>query len=310
MEEKYLSGTDDLARLTPQLSQIRLVALDLDDTTLGAAGELASRTRAALEAAAAAGPELVVATGRAFTAIPPEVSSLSQIRYAITTNGASVYELSTGRLLRARRLPPHCVEALLAWLPEEILALDAFLDGNPHAERKLCERPWDFGIPPFRVEYFQRTRTLHNDIRPFIRENLSNLDGLALWCNSPEVAESLHHRIREQMPELYLALAPTGLVEIAHPEAGKASGLRFLSQRLSIPREQILALGNGNNDVDMLSWSGLSIAVANATPACQAAADYITTAHTDFGVARVLEALTASLSSTACPIGEAVHQRK
>lgn len=296
MKGKHLSNPDDFAQLSPLLSQIRLVALDLDDTTLDATGELAPRTKDALETITSVGLELVVATGRSFTAVPSEIFSLPQIRYAITNNGASVYELSTRRLLRTRHLPPHCVEALLSWLPEDSLALDAFLDGHPHAERKLCERPWDFGIPSFRAEYFQHTRTLHDDIRTFIRGHLSSLDGLALWCQSPEIAEALHHQIRKQMPELYLALAPTGLVEIAHPEAGKASGLRFLSQHLSIPRNQILALGNGNNDVDMLSWAGLSIAVANATPACLATADYITTSHIDFGVARVLEALTSSRS--------------
>lgn len=293
MERKYPRSRSSLARLTPRFSQLRLIALDLDDTTLDAAGELAPRTRAALEAAAATGLDLVVATGRAYTAIPPEVLALPRLRYAITTNGASVYELAGKRLLRTRRLPSHYVEQLLAWLPEEDLALDIFLDGSPHAEAKLCERPGDFGIAPVRTGYFQHTRTLHFDLRSFIRKNLDALDGLALWCRNPEIAEDLHRRVQAQMPELYLALAPTGLLEIAHPEAGKGSGLRFLAEHLNISQAQILALGNGNNDVDMLSWAGLSIAVANATPACQAAADYITSSNADFGVARVLEAIAA-----------------
>lgn len=73
-----------------RFKDIRLIALDLDDTTLCSDGSLADKTREAIEAAISSGVEVVIASGRAFNSLPRAVAEIGGIRYAITSNGAAV----------------------------------------------------------------------------------------------------------------------------------------------------------------------------------------------------------------------------
>ena len=81
------------------------------------------------------------------------------------------------------------------------------------------------------------------------------------------------------------------LLEITHKDGGKASGMRFLLERLGIEAGQLLAFGDGDNDKELLKMAGLGIAVENAVPGCKEAADEITLSNDDDGVAVVLEQL-------------------
>ena len=69
---------------------IKLIALDLDGTTLSSKKNISSRNRAAMESAAAKGVNIVVATGRPFSALPKDVFEIEAIRYILTSNGASI----------------------------------------------------------------------------------------------------------------------------------------------------------------------------------------------------------------------------
>ncbi|MBR1659427.1 MAG: HAD hydrolase family protein, partial [Oscillospiraceae bacterium] len=84
---------------------MRLIALDLDGTLLNSAKELTPRNRAALEAAAAAGIEIVPSTGRFYLGIPEAVRALPFVRYAITINGAQVWDIRGERSLYASDVP-------------------------------------------------------------------------------------------------------------------------------------------------------------------------------------------------------------
>ena len=75
-------------------------------------------------------------------------------------------------------------------------------------------------------------------------------------------------------------------MEISHREAGKHSGVRFVTELLGLSPEAVAAFGDGDNDADMLAYVGCGIAVANASPACLAAADLVTGHHDEDGVAQ------------------------
>ncbi|WP_455014263.1 HAD family hydrolase, partial [Hominenteromicrobium sp.] len=85
--------------------QIRLVAFDLDGTTLHGHAALSDRNRQAMEQAAAAGILMVPATGRVKNFIPPCLTALPFIRYAITSNGGAVWDLHENKLVCGDRIP-------------------------------------------------------------------------------------------------------------------------------------------------------------------------------------------------------------
>ena len=79
---------------------IRLVALDLDGTTMNSDNRLSDYNRKTLEAAVQAGIQVVVASGRAFDALPKEVLAIPGLQYAISSNGAHITDLTTGKFMR------------------------------------------------------------------------------------------------------------------------------------------------------------------------------------------------------------------
>ena len=90
-----------------RFKDIRLIALDLDDTTLCSDGSLADKTREAIEAAISSGIEVVIASGRAFNSLPRAVAEICGIRYAITSNGAAVTKNPGGERIVSLTLHPR-----------------------------------------------------------------------------------------------------------------------------------------------------------------------------------------------------------
>ena len=124
---------------------IRCIALDMDRTTLNPAGRLSENNRAALERAIARGIAVVIASGRTFTSLPADVLAVPGIEYAITSNGAAVYHLPTGKCLHRFLLEPASVERVLALTAGEDVTYEGFVDGQAYAERSYVEHPERYG---------------------------------------------------------------------------------------------------------------------------------------------------------------------
>ena len=88
---------------------IRLIALDIDGTTLNSKGRLTERTKDALERAIESGVYVVMATGRCFDALPDDIMAISNMNYVVTSNGAMVRDLNTGEVILRNCLDPEVV---------------------------------------------------------------------------------------------------------------------------------------------------------------------------------------------------------
>ena len=252
---------------------IQCIALDLDRTTLDGEGRLSPGTRRALEYAIAKGVHIVIASGRSFASLPRDVTAVPGIEYAITSNGAAVYHVPTGTRLHSYAMTPESVRRILELVSEEPVVCEAFVDGTAYAHAAYVADPVKYGATPQAIRYIQSTRHPEADITGFIRRHINRLDSLDLIV------------LRRSVPDIYLTSSVQQLIEISHRDAGKHSGVRFVAERLRLSPADIAAFGDGDNDADMLSYVGCGIAMANASPACLAAADHVTLDHREDGVA-------------------------
>jgi Cof subfamily protein (haloacid dehalogenase superfamily) len=275
---------------------LRCIALDLDRTTLGADGRLSAGNRAALECAIRRGIHIVIASGRPLCSLPADVTAIPGIEYAITSNGAAVYHLPTGKRLHGFTLPAAAAEEILHLTADEPLTYEAFVDGIAYGGADYVADPVAYGTPPTSVAYIQRTRRPVPDITAFIHAHSHELDSLDLVVRSAEDKERLSAHLRGAVSGLYITSSVPQLVEISHADAGKHSGLRFITDLLGISPAQTAAFGDGDNDADLLTFAGCGIAVSNASPACLAAADRITGHYAEDGVAQAIHQLLAEIS--------------
>lgn len=264
---------------------IKCIALDLDGTTLDREGRLPPENRQALEYAIGRGVHIVIASGRSFDSLPWELMSLSGIEYAITSNGAAVYHVPTGRRLHSYTLEPRSVREILRLTSGGPAVYEAFVDGKAYADAAYVADPVGHGATPQAVPYIQRTRRPVADIAGFILAHIRELDGLDLVVPDEEIKGRLWALLKGHVPDIYITSSVRQLIEISHRDAGKHSGVRYMAELLGLSPGQIAAFGDGDNDADMLSYVGCGIAVANASPACLAAADHVTVRHDQGGVA-------------------------
>lgn len=272
---------------------IRCIALDLDRTTLNAQGLLSEGNRKALEYAISRGVHIIIASGRPLNSLPADVLAVEGIEYAITSNGAAVYHLPTGRRLAHYTLQPELVELMLRFTVDLPYPLETFIDGKAYADADFLANPAAFGAPEKSIPYLQRTRTPVADMPAFAREHIEELESLDFITRGPEDHKRICAYLRPLLPQLYVTSSVPHLLEISHRDGGKHSGVRVVAQALGISPEDIVAFGDGDNDADMLRFVGCGVAVANASPVCMAAADRVTLDYDDDGVGRAIMELLA-----------------
>lgn len=273
----------------------KMVALDLDETTLNEHGVLTPYTREVLQRVIEAGLCVVVASGRSWTSLPEEIRAFPGIRYAIVSNGAAIYEKETGTCLRRLRLTARASQAILSLVPTlDHIIVEVGIDGQIYAPAPYVEDPVAFRHTPHIVEYVQTTRVPVQDILEFFRMHMEEVECVDIICENPDDKPQVADRVRQEVPDVYVTSSIPSMVELAHPEAGKGHALAYLAAREHIDSANIFACGNADNDIDMVRYAGCGVAVENATAGCLAAADYVTDAHQRDGVAKALDAYVLS----------------
>ena len=264
---------------------IQLIALDLDRTTLNSQGKLSKTNYNALSQAIKNGVHVCIASGRAFDTLPSDVLSVPGIEYAITNNGAAVYNIKTKERIKSYLLTENAIDIIMNICKKYPVTYEAFINGVAYTGKEYIDNPDKFGATQHSIDYVLSTRTLKDDIVGFIYENKNRLDCIDIIVNNDELKNTIINEIKTATNEVYITSSIKQLIEISYKDAGKKSGLEFLSNYLNISRENIAAFGDADNDFDMIKYAGVGIAMENASSHLLEVADYTTLHHDNNGVA-------------------------
>jgi len=258
----------------------RLVASDLDGTLLRSDGTVDDRTRRAIASAEAAGATVVFCTARPHRWLKPLAEETGHHGMAVCANGAVLWDVHTESVIEATPLQPAVARQLVTLLEGEV-------PGGAWA----VERTGGFGHEP---DYVPRwpvpADTLIDVVDTLIEEPAVKLMLRHNYLSADVLLERAKS-IGGHLAEISHSSTNDTLIEISAIGVSKASGLARLCQRLEIERQDVIAFGDMPNDLPMLTWAGRAVAVANAHPHVIAAADEITAANDESGVAIVLERL-------------------
>ena len=270
-----------------QLQEIRLVATDLDGTLLRHDKTISPRNAEAIRLAQEAGLHVVAATGRYPTILPDLLAPLG-IEYAVASNGAQACRLSTGELFFEETIALAVADAIMSHLHARLpdVRFEVVVDhGRQHwIEAGFLDLVLDTERRHFPLDYHQapRAELLEHDIlrlnarHPFVQPD----EMLAILNDS---GLSGFHGTTSGAPFL----------EIGGEGVTKARGIAHLAALLGVKPSQVLAIGDARNDVEMLEWSGVGVAMGNAVAEAIAVADHTTATNEEDGLALVIEALLA-----------------
>lgn len=269
----------------------KIIFSDLDNTLLMPDKTLSPRTKEQISRLRKAGVSFVPSTGRAFWSIPKDVMECPDIRYAIVSNGAAIYDMQKKEPLKQYVLQEAFAAKLFEFLAGETLTYECFVKGQAYTSQGYFNDPADFGIPGDRERnYVQSTRIAVPDIKEFTLEHAGELDALDVII-VPEERDRVSAAIKEHFDGIYITTSVEHLIEISNEKSGKHQAMLAVMEELGIAQEASIAFGDGINDSEMLETAGLGIAVENADPACKAAADHVIGPFDQESVAKFLECL-------------------
>ena len=266
------------------MSTIRMLALDLDGTLTNSAKEITPRTRAALDAAMEKGVTIVLASGRPTVGVRPVADTLGLPERGgciLAYNGGKIVDCRTGETLYQRQFPPELIPAVCAFAAETDTAVISYDKTGVVSERP--EDPWVQReaainrIPAQKVEH----------LADYLDYPVCKLLMTVPPARMAEVEALAQARFGGQIGvfrscDFFLELVPLGV--------GKDTSLDAVLRARGLGPEHLMTLGDGMNDLPMIRYAGVGVAMANADPAVKARADYVTAADNDHdGVAEAVE---------------------
>lgn len=273
---------------------IRLIATDLDGTLLTSSAttpprSISPRTLAALEAAREAGVLVVPVSGRQPVSIAHGVRGTYLAEGpVIGANGAVGVQLGSGQVFFERLVDADAQAALFAGLRSlfpDVRCVSVRNGGNAfypqHGYVGMMD-PGDHGR--------------HEVLPEFDLDEVLAEPSVKFVVRHPSVSpkELLDAARSLAIPGVHCLTSGTPFLEVSAEGVHKGSGLAALCAHLGIEASEVVALGDELNDVEMLRWAGVGVAMANATPEAFAAADERTASNDDDGVALVIERILAS----------------
>ena len=264
---------------------IRLVAIDLDGTLLNSQLRVTPDTAQAICDYAAQGVLFTFCSGRCVSELNAIGDMVSGFRYAILCNGAYALDLQTDVPLHERALTPEQALALYAiGAGLEMMFEPTFCDRVVTSAQKLAKLD-DYGLGALTATV-RRTRDPVDDLERWLRENRRNIGKINIFF--PTRAE------RDRAIERYAPYDYSYCHQLDHnfeinrPGADKGSALAALAARLGLCADEVLAIGDNNNDLAMLDYAGTGVAMGNAIASVKARADFITRSNDEDGVAHAL----------------------
>lgn len=265
-------------------NSIRLLGLDLDGTLLTKEKEISPYTLDILKSAQEKGVIIVPATGRPIHGIPEELIKILHIRYALTSNGASIYDYKQEKIIYSNPLPKPLVLELLKLLSSFDVVTEVYINGFGYIEQSnFTKHLHDLEGSPI-YPYIKKTRKPIQNLIQFVQNQSYPLDKIYISLQNELQKEKISNKLRS-----YSTIAVTSSIknslEINDIYANKGISLLALGRLLGINKEEIMACGDSENDLEMLKAVGLSIAMENADSSIKEVADFITHSNEADGVA-------------------------
>ncbi len=262
----------------------KLVAADMDGTLLDSNGNITVKTIAAIKRAAERNVIFTVSTGRPIQGVEKYNHALSLDVPFITYNGAMIVMGRSKEIIyqqnvesedarRVLRIARELGTTFIVWSNNQLYA--NVLNEQVHNYKKLS------AVEPIEIE----------DDEMLIKQGITKI----LWINSAETLIHYQDFLKDKLPDSisYYTSKPIYL-EFVDSRVSKATAMKRLGEYFGISREEMIAVGDGYNDLSMIEYAGLGVAMENAPDEIKAKADFVTLSNDNDGIAYLLEKFVLS----------------
>ena len=256
---------------------IKLVATDIDGTIFIPEKEFTQGVKDCINMLSRAGIKVVLVTGRMHAAASKIAKDLNLNTPVVSYQGGLVVE--NGEKLYERYLTEEQTERILIWAKKENIHINLYNDDVLYSESDCYEvqRYCNNLHTEYKVKNFSEIK----------KDKINKL--LAIDYSNPERITRYEKELQDIFPDLYIVKSTPYFLEFSNPEASKKCAVEFLQNYWELKKEEILTIGDQNNDIALLQAGGLKIAMGNATDELKEIADYITESVYEDGFVKAME---------------------
>ena len=275
-------------------SDIKIIALDLDGTLLDSEKRLSDGNRAALEEASKRGILIVPTTGRFFDMMPQAVRDLPFVRYAITINGAQVYDRETDTAIVRDEIPLDMAIEVMRLLDGYDVIYDCYRKNWGWMTAGLQDKAEDYATDGHYVRIVREFRNPVPELKSYLESTAAEGDVQKIMLfarnvpGSESVAKEVTEAVGRRFPSIKITSSTWNNLELNIKTAHKGNSLRRFAEHLGYTLDNCMAIGDGLNDLSMIESAGLGVAMANAHPRVLEAADRVTLSNDEDGVAAAI----------------------
>jgi len=260
---------------------IRMVAMDLDDTLLRHDLTISERTIRSINKAREKGVLVTVATGRMPLSCQRFIEQLEIKIPVITCHGAIVKDMESGEIIYRKVIESKIVAEVIQRMQSEKMHCQIYVKDKIYTNMKN--------------EWSEKWRKLSNlqaeeaDLFEILQqeeegaEKIVSIDDEGLIFEKYTAFQPLFDG------RVHLTMSKPNFLEMSDTTVNKGAALEFLAQKHGIKREEIMAIGDSLNDLEMIRYAGLGVAMGNARSEVKKEADYITGTNNEEGVAAAIE---------------------
>lgn len=220
---------------------------------------------------------------------PPLALEMPFLRYAITCNGASVYDAAEDAVIYRAEIPLEQAVAIMAWLDAQPVIYDCYMGDRGWMTEAMWRQAEIYAPNQYYLAMIKNLRKPVPELKAFLRERGASVQKVQAFC----LDEATQARLLQETPRRFERLAVSSSiarnVEINCADANKGDALLALAAHLGIDRSQVMAFGDGLNDASMIRAAGVSVAMDNAIDEIKRAAALITAGNDADGVAEAIE---------------------
>ncbi|HWQ89256.1 MAG TPA: Cof-type HAD-IIB family hydrolase [Desulfitobacteriaceae bacterium] len=260
---------------------IQLVAVDLDDTLLYDDFTISERTVAAVRAARKQGVKIALATGRMPCSARPYAQQLALEVPMINYHGAMIQDASSGDIFFRRVIPVNLAEEMVRFLQEKQFYVQVYLK-----DRVLAQELNKYSAI---YEHIANVQVEQSDLRQLLKSEAEGVEKMLVVSEEQDLAELRAILDQRYGKLIHISKSKPIFLELTEITVNKGAALANLANLYGIAREEVMAVGDSYNDIEMIEYAGLGIAMGNARAEIQAKADIVTGTNQEDGVAQALE---------------------
>lgn len=258
--------------------KIKLVATDIDGTLVKWDTSVSGGVKDCIKKLQENGVKVVLVTGRMHCATKHLRDELGLNSPVVSYQGGLIKD-SDGKTLYQENLDSDYAKEIINWAHKNDVHLNLYIDDKLYVEKDddCVKRYTDGKFVPYTVCPFESLKI--ENVNKILAIDYGNAERVTGWISE----------LQAKFPELYIVKSTPFFCEIGSPMAKKSLGVEFLAKHWNLSQDEILTIGDQNNDIELLKAGGVKVAMGNATPELKECANYITDSVENDGFVKAIE---------------------